>query len=58
MEHQPKMEHRRTDEATAYVAPTVTIHGSVAEVTRANHVGNVTDKTYPAGTPITSLTFS
>ena len=41
-----------------YEAPQLTVHGSVAEVTRANHAGNVTDKTYPANTPIQNLTFS
>ncbi|GEM_PF-1446584 len=41
-----------------YEPPRLTVHGSVAEVTGANAVGNVTDRSFPAGTPIQNLTFS
>ncbi|MHB1710626.1 MAG: lasso RiPP family leader peptide-containing protein [Acidimicrobiales bacterium] len=43
---------------SAYSPPTVTDHGSIAEVTRAQVVGPYTDHAFPANTPTTSLTFS
>lgn len=41
-----------------YQAPTLTVHGTVAEVTGAQAVGMVTDKNFPVNTPAMDLTFS
>lgn len=46
------------DASPGYEAPRLTVHGSVAEVTGAQAIGSVTDKAFPASTPLTSLTFS
>jgi hypothetical protein len=46
------------DASFGYQAPTLTMHGTVAEVTGAQAVGTVTDKSFPAGTPVQDLTFS
>lgn len=45
-------------EVLGYQPPSLTMHGTVAEVTGANAVGTVTDRPFPAGTPIGNLTFS
>jgi hypothetical protein len=44
--------------SSIYQPPRVVVHGSVVDLTRANVVGTVTDKTFPAGTAIDHLTFS
>lgn len=41
-----------------YEAPALTIHGTLAELTAAQAFGSVTDRGFPAGTPVTDLTFS
>jgi hypothetical protein len=41
-----------------YQPPRVVVHGSVADLTQASVAGTVTDKTFPAGTPVGQLTFS
>ncbi|MHB1710625.1 MAG: lasso RiPP family leader peptide-containing protein [Acidimicrobiales bacterium] len=41
-----------------YSPPTITDHGSIAQVTRAQAIGPYTDATFPANTPISSITFS
>jgi hypothetical protein len=46
------------DVSFGYQPPTLTMHGTVAEVTGANAVGMVTDRSFPAGTPIGNLSFS
>lgn len=46
------------DLSPGYEPPTLIVHGTVAEVTGANTVGMVTDRPFPAGTPIGNLTFS
>lgn len=38
-----------------YEAPRVTVHGSLAEVTAANLIGTVFDKSIPAGASIVSV---
>ena len=38
-----------------YEAPTVTVHGSLADVTAASLVGTHFDKTIPAGASITAI---
>ncbi|HZE15863.1 MAG TPA: lasso RiPP family leader peptide-containing protein [Mycobacterium sp.] len=53
----------RTDSNSAdnhggYEPPKVTMHGSLAEVTKANAAGNVTDRSFPSNTPVSDLTFS
>lgn len=44
--------------ATTYELPRLVVHGSVVERTQANLIGTVTDRSFPAGTPISHLTFS
>jgi hypothetical protein len=46
------------DVSLGYEPPTITMHGTVAEVTGAQAVGAVTDAPFPAGTPLQDLTFS
>jgi hypothetical protein len=41
-----------------YSPPTLRVIGTVQEITRAQAAGTVTDRSFPAGTPLTSLTFS
>jgi len=41
-----------------YESPTIEDLGSLVELTAANRVGAFTDATFPAHTPVTSLTFS
>jgi hypothetical protein len=38
-----------------YEPPTITIHGSLAEVTAANLIGTVFDKSIPAGSSIVAI---
>lgn len=38
-----------------YEPPRVTVHGSLAEVTAANLIGTVFDKSIPAGASIVSI---
>jgi hypothetical protein len=38
-----------------YEAPRIEDHGDLTELTAATHVGTVTDKYYPAGTPLSSI---
>ena len=45
-------------EKPAYEAPSISIVGTLAEITRANKNGNHTDKLFPADTPRGQLTFS
>lgn len=42
----------------AYEAPKLTVHGSIVDLTRATAAGSVTDRAFPAGTPVSGLTFS
>ena len=44
--------------AKVYEAPTLTVRGSVAALTGAQHAGMTTDKAFPAGTAISQLSFS
>jgi len=46
------------EEKKAYSQPTIIEYGDVAEITQASTVGRTTDATFPAGTPLTDLTFS
>lgn len=41
-----------------YIAPALTIRGSLADLTQAQANGNSTDKTFPNDTPKNQLTFS
>jgi hypothetical protein len=41
-----------------YVAPQVKDYGTLSALTAASAAGTHTDATFPAGTPILSLTFS
>jgi hypothetical protein len=41
-----------------YSAPKLTELGSVRELTLGTRTGNVTDRSFPAQTPISSQTFS
>jgi len=41
-----------------YVAPQVTDYGKLTDVTAAQSTGAATDRTFPAGTPGSDLTFS
>lgn len=41
-----------------YVAPALTMVGSLELVTLGNHTGNYTDKAFPAHTPKGKITFS
>ena len=45
-------------ENNSYEAPTATTVGSVREVTQATHVGDFTDKDFPAHTPQNLITLS
>lgn len=47
-----------TTDAGAYEAPRVEVHGTLVERTQAQAIGSVTDRSFPAGTPIGDLTFS
>lgn len=47
-----------TSDSGAYEAPKVVVHGTLVERTQAQAIGSVTDRTFPAGTPIGDLTFS
>ena len=42
----------------AYQAPTLSVHGDVANVTQGTSNGNFTDKKFPINTPKPQLTFS
>lgn len=44
--------------AAEYEPPRLTVHGSIIDLTRAAAAGTVTDRAFPAGTPVTGLTFS
>lgn len=49
-------ERRETGKPVAdYEPPRVTVHGSLAEVTAANIIGAVFDKSIPAGASIVSV---
>lgn len=39
----------------AYQAPRLTVHGEVTELTQQTSVGNVTDRTFPTGTPLQTV---
>jgi hypothetical protein len=41
-----------------YEAPRLTVVGRLADLTAMQHAGQVTDHTFPAGTPANQLTFS
>lgn len=41
-----------------YEAPTLTVHGTVEEVTQGTSTGNHTDRLFPNDTPKDQLTFS
>jgi hypothetical protein len=41
-----------------YQAPRLVVHGSVVDLTLAHAAGGVTDHSFPAGTPVSQLTFS
>lgn len=41
-----------------YEPPSLVVYGSVAELTKAQVAGAYTDRSYPAHTPVTNLTFS
>ena len=41
-----------------YEPPALTVHGTVAQVTKALLAGLKTDAAFPAGTPLQNLTFS
>lgn len=45
-------------EKPAYEAPSISIVGTLAEITQGNLNGNHTDKQFPADTPRGKLTFS
>lgn len=45
-------------ESHAYEPPEVVVHGTLVERTQAQAVGSVTDRAFPAGTPLQDLTFS
>ncbi len=44
--------------AEVYEPPSLTVHGSIVDLTRATAAGSMTDRAFPAGTPLTGLTFS
>lgn len=44
--------------AASYQPPRLVVQGSVADLTLANAAGMVTDRAFPAGTPVDHLTFS
>lgn len=41
-----------------YEPPRLVVHGSVVELTQAHAAGGVTDRSFPAGTLVSQLTFS
>jgi hypothetical protein len=52
------MQRNEVADFSAYEPPRVTMHGTLVERTQAQVAGTVTDRTFPAGTPIQDLTFS
>ena len=48
----------RDVELGSYEAPRLTVVGRLADLTAMQHAGQVTDNTFPAGTPLSQLTFS
>lgn len=46
------------DDKPTYEAPTLTVVGTIAEVTQGNSTGNALDANFPAGTTFANLTFS
>ncbi|HEY2429743.1 MAG TPA: lasso RiPP family leader peptide-containing protein [Acidimicrobiales bacterium] len=42
----------------SYEAPQLTVVGRLADLTAMQHAGSITDNTFPAGTPLSQLTFS
>jgi hypothetical protein len=46
------------DERQEYQAPTLEVHGSIEAITQGMSTGNVLDASFPAGTPVTDITFS
>ena len=53
-----QQQHPLSEGAPQYEPPAVTDYGSLTELTAASSTGTVTDKAFPAGTPIGDLTFS
>lgn len=43
---------------STYEPPVLVVHGSVVDLTQAMAAGGHTDRSFPAGTPLTQLTFS
>lgn len=43
---------------STYEPPTLVVHGSIADLTKAMVVGARTDRAFPAGTLLGSITFS
>lgn len=50
--------HTNTNPGRVYEAPRLKQEGSVRELTFGQTAGNFTDASFPANTPISSLTFS
>lgn len=46
------------DQRDQYEAPTITLLGSVSDLTQGESVGNFLDDTFPVNTPFNQLTFS
>jgi hypothetical protein len=51
-------QQQRPPDATQYEPPLVTDYGSLIDLTAASATGTVTDRAFPAGTPIGDITFS
>jgi hypothetical protein len=49
---------QRPDDAPQYEPPVVTDYGSLIDLTAASMTGGVTDRAFPAGTPVGDITFS
>lgn len=42
----------------AYVAPVLTVHGKLEDLTQGASTGSALDAMFPIGTPVSDLTFS
>lgn len=53
-----KQNEQASGRLRVYEAPTLIVHGSIIDLTRATAAGSMTDRAFPSGTPVTGLTFS